>query len=740
MARVFLNNNAINQKGTPLLYTDILSNRPQYGINGRLFFSTDSQQIFEDTGTSWLLLADATGSVSGYVPYVGATNNVNLGPKTLQSGQFSSIDGNANTFQAIIQNNNLGFNSSTNLALGNDLSTNIGGLSVFSSIFTTGSTGPSALYKADGTYIYSNLEGGLTINSEYPTASLFFATNNIVALTINSSQGATFVNSVTATSFKSSTFTTGSVLFVGTTNNINQDNTNFFWDDTNNRLGIQTNSPGAPLDIHNTVANTTTIQINNTASSNAYISFQKNSTGYWRIGNTAAANTFDLLNNTTSTTALSFNNTTNAATFNNSITASSLIKSGGTSSQFLKADGSVDTTSYQPTITLTTTGTSGAATFSANTLNIPNYAPDLSGYVTLATTQTITGLKTFNPSVTASGAIARGGYYTPALTAAANSDVLVGLDINPTFTNGAFTGVANYDLRIGAVKSSVARFMNFTSPTTSGVGTISTAANSLVLDAGYGGVYLSFAGTNAVNLSSATVFKPTNDNNVSLGGGTASFRWANVYSVNVSADNYTFQGNTVLSQSAVPTGFTLDLTNKNIKFYNNSVQTATLFSTGNLAIGSTTDNGTDKLQVTGSAIFSTKISTTAGTNTFNTTSGNTLIGSTTDNGKKLQVNGTTTTAGFAAAGATYTVSAIVSETYYHVFQGGTGQTLTLLSPSSNNLQYVIINNSANTLTVAANGANNIYTPSGTIVSSITLIAYQRVFIIADGGTKYYQIF
>jgi hypothetical protein len=35
----------------------------------------------------------------------------------------------------------------------------------------------------------------------------------------------------------------------------------------------------------------------------------------------------------------------------------------------------------QATITLTTTGTSGAATFTSNTLNIPNYAPDLSGYV-----------------------------------------------------------------------------------------------------------------------------------------------------------------------------------------------------------------------------------------------------------------------------------------------------------------------------------------------------------------------
>jgi len=47
----------------------------------------------------------------------------------------------------------------------------------------------------------------------------------------------------------------------------------------------------------------------------------------------------------------------------------------------------------QNAITLTTTGTSGAATLVGSTLNIPNYAPDLSGYVTLTTTQTITGTK-----------------------------------------------------------------------------------------------------------------------------------------------------------------------------------------------------------------------------------------------------------------------------------------------------------------------------------------------------------
>ena len=134
------------------------------------------------------------------------------------------------------------------------------------------------------------------------------------------------------------------------------------------------------------------------------------------------------------------------------VIADAFIKSGGTSSQFLKADGSVDGNSYvtvsttqtisgaktfsntltltsvanaavdtdkflvlnggnivayrtgaqliSDSLTLTTTGTSGAATLVGGTLNIPNYAPDLSGYVTIGTTQTITGAKTFSNTLT----------------------------------------------------------------------------------------------------------------------------------------------------------------------------------------------------------------------------------------------------------------------------------------------------------------------------------------------------
>lgn len=47
-------------------------------------------------------------------------------------------------------------------------------------------------------------------------------------------------------------FTPGSVVFAGTSGIYTQDNANYFWDDTNNRLGIGTASPSAKLDLQET--------------------------------------------------------------------------------------------------------------------------------------------------------------------------------------------------------------------------------------------------------------------------------------------------------------------------------------------------------------------------------------------------------------------------------------------------------------------------------------------------------
>jgi hypothetical protein len=183
-----------------------------------------------------------------------------------------------------------------------------------------------------------------------------------------------------------------------------------------------------------------------------------------------------------------------------SVTGNSFIKIGGTSSQFLKADGSVDSTAYGTgtvtSVAALTIGTSGtdlsstvanSTTTPVITLNVPTASATNRGALSSADwttfnskqnaltnpitgtgtsgqvayfngTTSLTSSATFaftptsqllvNNSVTAASQLARGTNLNSTLIAAANNDILVGLDINPTFTNGAFTGVSNFGLRV----------------------------------------------------------------------------------------------------------------------------------------------------------------------------------------------------------------------------------------------------------------------------------------------------
>lgn len=74
--------------------------------------------------------------------------------------------------------------------------------------------------------------------------------------------------SVSAAGLTDTTLTQGSVLFAGPGGAHTQDNANFFWDDTNNRLGIGTASPGATL--HASGASTTRSGLFSSASTATY--------------------------------------------------------------------------------------------------------------------------------------------------------------------------------------------------------------------------------------------------------------------------------------------------------------------------------------------------------------------------------------------------------------------------------------------------------------------------------------
>lgn len=84
----------------------------------------------------------------------------------------------------------------------------------------------------------------------YPTAD---ANND--TLTLTSSDGSILITGSAATDTVDLTvtgtsvggFTAGSVIFAGATGKLAQDNTNFFWDNTNDFLGVGTNAPAARL-------------------------------------------------------------------------------------------------------------------------------------------------------------------------------------------------------------------------------------------------------------------------------------------------------------------------------------------------------------------------------------------------------------------------------------------------------------------------------------------------------------
>ena len=95
------------------------------------------------------------------------------------------------------------------------------------------------------------------------------------------------------------TFTTGSVVFAGASGVYSQDNASLFWDDTNNRLGVGTAAPTAPLEVSQTGAPTAAIQITSSGS-NPYMAFTDalgsaaiasgGGTLYLRSGGTGAVN------------------------------------------------------------------------------------------------------------------------------------------------------------------------------------------------------------------------------------------------------------------------------------------------------------------------------------------------------------------------------------------------------------------------------------------------------------------
>ena len=161
--------------------------------------------------------------------------------------------------------------------------------------------------------------------------------------------------------------TSGSVLFVDASNQLAQDNSNFFWDDTNDRLGLGTATPAAILDVKGT--NTAATLGSEMISASADRDFSSD-TGNWsgtnwsissgRANHTAGANAFTLSNSALTSAPVSGTTYQIAFRADTSTDGTLNISFGSTSYGALSSPDSPDGTSI--TILITATGT-GPLTF-----------------------------------------------------------------------------------------------------------------------------------------------------------------------------------------------------------------------------------------------------------------------------------------------------------------------------------------------------------------------------------------
>ena len=201
---------------------------------------------------------------------------------------------------------------------------------------------------------------------------------------------------------------------------------------------------------------------------------------------------------------------------------------------------------------ITGTGTSGQVAYFNGTNSITSNA----AFAFTPTSQLLV-----NNSVTAASAIARGTNLTPTLVAAANSDRLVGLDITPTFTNGAFSGVINYALRVNSQSLFIADGS-------------SSATNPIIVNATNSGSFIGLANLTAPNLTA------TQNATISMGVASSArnqAQWIFNYAGSGLTSNYQAFGFNGVATPAL-----------------------TLFASGNTSLNSTTDAGF-RLDVNGTA-------------------------------------------------------------------------------------------------------------------------------------------
>lgn len=284
--------------------------------------------------------------------------------------------------------------------------------------------------------------------------------------------------------------TVGRVLFQGA-GNVVQQSSSLFWDNTNGRLGIGTSSPAYKLDVVGNASITTELSVG-ILGTNGHVYLNRATTGGNVGGIRAQASGSEIGGGgfidrilCGNGAGLFFYTWTGSGSVSNQrmqifgTSGNVLIQNGGTFTDAGFRLDVVGTARVQNTLSISNPSFTlgGSITHSANSTLViaggpgggenitigpsnrifinaqqsrfPNGSVQIASTLTLGNSgnATSTNMLLMQGSITAGSALGRGIGMDTTLVASANNDVLIGVNINPTFTNGAFTGVANIDLR-----------------------------------------------------------------------------------------------------------------------------------------------------------------------------------------------------------------------------------------------------------------------------------------------------
>jgi len=269
----------LNQKQTPAFYASSLATRPAAGFVGRIFIDSDSPStgLYRDTGTVWVQIADPGAGTTGTLQQVTTNGN------TTTIGIIS------NTLSTPLWNT---VNSDSPYYFGSTTVNDF--FKIFNSIGSTLDQTEMVFQVGDNGQPYAS--GGERFRFNYDNSGGGIAAKDVFIVDYNLS---------------------------------------YF----NTNLGINTATPGSPLDIHTGTGINATF--NGTGTTNSILQFQLAGIGKWNIGNlyNASANDFIIRDVTNAINRITVKNTGQTFIGNDTTSSGLLVVNSSTSDNHIVAIG-----------------------------------------------------------------------------------------------------------------------------------------------------------------------------------------------------------------------------------------------------------------------------------------------------------------------------------------------------------------------------------------------------------------